>query len=103
MSPTGTLPRHGASRRDVFAGAAALGLLSSLNPALARAAVPRPGDTPMPFIRTRDGVDIFYKDWGPLDAQPIVFHHGWPLSADAWVAAYNKHKTRAAERVREVA
>jgi alanine-alpha-ketoisovalerate/valine-pyruvate aminotransferase len=35
----------------------------------------------MPFIRTRDGVDIFYKDWGPLDAQPIVFHHGWPLSA----------------------
>lgn len=84
MSPAGTLPRHGASRRDVFAGAAALGLLSSLNPALARAAVQRPGDTPMPFIRTRDGVDIFYKDWGPLDAQPIVFHHGWPLSADDW-------------------
>jgi non-heme chloroperoxidase len=38
----------------------------------------------MPFIRTRDGVDIFYKDWGPKDAQPIVFHHGWPLSADDW-------------------
>ena len=27
---------------------------------------------------------IFYKDWGPSDAQPIVFHHGWPLSADDW-------------------
>jgi non-heme chloroperoxidase len=38
----------------------------------------------MPFITTRDGTEIFYKDWGPKDAQPIVFHHGWPLSADDW-------------------
>ena len=38
----------------------------------------------MPFITTRDGTQIFYKDWGPKDAQPIVFHHGWPLSADDW-------------------
>ena len=38
----------------------------------------------MPFITTRDGTEIFYKDWGPTDAQPIVFHHGWPLSADDW-------------------
>jgi non-heme chloroperoxidase len=38
----------------------------------------------MPFITTQDGTDIFYKDWGPKDAQPIVFHHGWPLSADDW-------------------
>ncbi|HEV2594570.1 MAG TPA: alpha/beta hydrolase [Sphingomicrobium sp.] len=38
----------------------------------------------MPFITTRDGTEIFYKDWGPRDAQPIVFHHGWPLSADDW-------------------
>ena len=38
----------------------------------------------MPFITTTDGTDIFYKDWGPKDAQPIVFHHGWPLSADDW-------------------
>ncbi|CDZ68302.1 Non-heme chloroperoxidase [Neorhizobium galegae bv. orientalis] len=36
------------------------------------------------FIKTKDGVDIFYKDWGPKDAQPIVFHHGWPLSSDDW-------------------
>ncbi|WP_428977132.1 alpha/beta fold hydrolase [Breoghania corrubedonensis] len=36
------------------------------------------------FITTPDGVDIFYKDWGPRDAQPIVFHHGWPLSSDDW-------------------
>src|SRR3954453_15385178 len=38
----------------------------------------------MPFITTRDGTEIFYKDWGPKDAQPIHFHHGWPLSADDW-------------------
>lgn len=38
------------------------------------------------FVTTRDGVQIFYKDWGPKDAQPIVFHHGWPLSADDWDA-----------------
>jgi len=38
----------------------------------------------MPIITTRDGTQIFYKDWGPRDAQPIVFHHGWPLSADDW-------------------
>ncbi|MBR0556962.1 alpha/beta hydrolase [Ciceribacter sp. L1K23] len=38
------------------------------------------------FVKTADGVDIFYKDWGPKDAQPIVFHHGWPLSSDDWDA-----------------
>jgi non-heme chloroperoxidase len=40
----------------------------------------------MSTITTSDGVDIFYKDWGPKDAQPIVFHHGWPLSSDDWDA-----------------
>ncbi len=38
------------------------------------------------FVTTKDGVEIFYKDWGPKDAQPIVFHHGWPLSSDDWDA-----------------
>ena len=38
----------------------------------------------MTAVTTHDGVEIFYKDWGPKDAQPIVFHHGWPLSADDW-------------------
>jgi len=38
----------------------------------------------MAFVTTRDGVEIFYKDWGPKDARPIVFHHGWPLSSDDW-------------------
>ena len=38
----------------------------------------------MPFITTRDRTEIFYKDWGPRGSQPIVFHHGWPLSSDDW-------------------
>ena len=38
----------------------------------------------MPAITTKDGVEIFYKDWG--SGQPIVFSHGWPLSSDDWDA-----------------
>ena len=40
----------------------------------------------MTTIKTTDGTDIFYKDWGPKNGtgQPIVFHHGWPLSGDDW-------------------
>jgi non-heme chloroperoxidase len=40
----------------------------------------------MPTITTKDGTEIFYKDWGSKDAQPMVFSHGWPLSADDWDA-----------------
>ena len=36
----------------------------------------------MPTVTTNDGTEIFYKDWG--SGQPIVFSHGWPLSADDW-------------------
>jgi non-heme chloroperoxidase len=38
----------------------------------------------MPTIRTKDGTEIYYKDWGT--GQPITFSHGWPLNADAWDA-----------------
>ena len=40
----------------------------------------------MTTITTKDAVEIFYKDWGPRHAQPLVFHHGWPLSSDDWDA-----------------
>jgi len=40
----------------------------------------------MATLKLADGTEIFYKDWGPRDARPIVFHHGWPLSADDWDA-----------------
>jgi non-heme chloroperoxidase len=38
----------------------------------------------MPFITINDGTELYYKDWGPKEAQAIVFHHGWPLSSDDW-------------------
>lgn len=40
----------------------------------------------MAYVTSTDGTQIYYKDWGPRDAQPIVFHHGWPLSSDDWDA-----------------
>ncbi|OMI11468.1 MULTISPECIES: alpha/beta fold hydrolase [Bradyrhizobium] len=44
------------------------------------------GSDPATSVTTKDGVQIFYKDWGSKSAQPIVFHHGWPLSSDDWDA-----------------
>jgi non-heme chloroperoxidase len=40
----------------------------------------------MNMITSKDGVQIYFKDWGTKQAQPLVFHHGWPLSADDWDA-----------------
>jgi non-heme chloroperoxidase len=40
----------------------------------------------MNTVSTQDGTQIFFKDWGPKTAQPVMFHHGWPLSSDDWDA-----------------
>jgi len=67
-------------------------MLMTAAAAVALSALPREilaqiqGDIMMDTIKTKDGVEIFYKDWGPKDAQPVVFHHGWPLSSDDWDA-----------------
>jgi non-heme chloroperoxidase len=45
---------------------------------------PSSGAKAMNTITTKDGTQIYFKDWGPRSAQPIVFHHGWPLSSDDW-------------------
>ena len=76
------------SRRAVVIGVATAAAAASLLPTAAFASpLPNPDGVPRMssgFIKTKDGVDIFYKDWGPKAAQPIVFHHGWPLSSDDW-------------------
>ena len=80
----------GLSRRDVLVVGAGLAVLATLPFASAFAQSSssstehNPEDGSMGYVTTKDGVEIFYKDWGPKDAQPIVFHHGWPLSADDW-------------------
>ena len=77
------------SRRDVLMGGAAVLLAStlplasnaeSLNQSKNRSH--HTGDKQMNTITTKDGVTIYYKDWGT--GEPIVFSHGWPLSSDDW-------------------
>lgn len=75
------------NRRTVLAatGIAFAGLAIG-GSAVARPAPVTPGDSSMDTVTTKDGVTLFYKDWGPRDAQPLVFSHGWPLSSDDWDA-----------------
>lgn len=76
------------TRRDALAlgtGAATFFLAASQFSAAAQT-IEAKGNLIMNTITARDGTKIFYKDWGPRDGQPIVFSHGWPLSADAWDA-----------------
>jgi non-heme chloroperoxidase len=77
----------GASRRDVLAGGLAATVAAGMPSAVAAqqtsaSSHPSQGAKTMSTITTKDGVEIFYKDWG--SGQPIVFHHGWPLSSDDW-------------------
>jgi non-heme chloroperoxidase len=78
------------SRRQALLAGATLSLATALPVFAADTlnALQQEGTIPMTenFVTTKDGVEIFYKDWGPKDAQPIVFHHGWPLSSDDWDA-----------------
>ena len=86
-------PNTQASRRGVMTAslglAAAAVAVAGAAQAAAPAAAAKTGDkstTGDGFVTTQDGTRIFYKDWGPKTAQPVVFHHGWPLSADDWDA-----------------
>lgn len=71
-------------RRTVLVTAAAAAATALALPLSAYPQTELKGDFAMAILTTADGTRIFYKDWGPKDAQSIVFHHGWPLSADDW-------------------
>jgi non-heme chloroperoxidase len=78
------------TRRELFIGGAAFFAVAATSSSGSTArlnalALPgNQGESLMATITTKDGTIIFYKDWGPKNAQPIMFHHGWPLSADDW-------------------
>ena len=80
------------SRRKVLATALMYGASMTVRSSSAAGEETKPAkhfperNDPMTTVATKDGVQIFYKDWGPKTAQPIVFHHGWPLSSDDWDA-----------------
>lgn len=76
-------------RRQIMAMGLCATLVAALSPLSIRMAdghVPATHErnTHMSTITTKDGTQIFYKDWGPRDGKPILFHHGWPLSSDDW-------------------
>ncbi len=79
------------TRRAMLTAAANLVAASAAHGVFAQAMTPdffpvNEGPDNMRFISAQDGTQIFYRDWGSRDAQPIVFHHGWPLTADEWDA-----------------
>ena len=90
-------PKHGRearssiSRRAALAAGAGAVALAAFPPGSAASQAKRNIQTQgaaetMTFVTTKDGTLMFYKDWGPKNAQPLVFHHGWPLSSDDWDA-----------------
>jgi non-heme chloroperoxidase len=88
MNVTPQSPSGDASRRTILVGSGAA--IAATVAATARAATPNrtnkamAAPNPVPYITSKDGVQLYYKDWGPRDGQPVVFSHGWPLSSDSW-------------------
>jgi non-heme chloroperoxidase len=89
--PSTSAPGLPLSRRAALISTSALAASFAFPLGAAHAAGPathdlQQGEHTMSFVTTDDNVQIFFKDWGPKDAQPIAFHHGWPLSSDDWDA-----------------
>ena len=93
MSNTYSYGLESLSRRQILIAGASGAAAIAFPAAALTAAAPdgadshpstKTGNHAMSSITTKDGNEIFYKDWGDKTAQPIVFSHGWPLSADDW-------------------
>ena len=78
-----TTSRFNQRRRHALVGAAVAAAAAPMAGAAQAAAGKSPASHTGTII-TRDGVSLYYKDWGPRNGQPIVFSHGWPLSSDSW-------------------
>lgn len=77
------------TRRDAMIAGSAAALALAIAPTASLAATSKQKsksteDKLMDRVKVKDGTEIFFKDWGPKDAQVIMFHHGWPLSSDDW-------------------
>ncbi|MYM81748.1 alpha/beta fold hydrolase [Duganella sp. FT50W] len=77
------------SRRNAMVGSAVAAAATALAAVSTEAAAAPAGKVSKTIstITTRDGVEIYYKDWGPRNGQPVILSHGWPLNADSWESA----------------
>ncbi|WP_353189738.1 alpha/beta hydrolase [Pandoraea pnomenusa] len=93
MKPELQLPSEGVNRRDLMLGGV-LATVAAVAPGVAGATPTRDsggvaahgasGGHAVDRITTKDGVDIYYKDWGPKNGPVVTLSHGWPLSSDSW-------------------
>jgi non-heme chloroperoxidase len=89
MSTTTDTGATNLGRRNMLVSAtgaavAAVAAVATPNASAAPAASHKKGNNTMASLTTRDGVELYYKDWGPRNGQPVVFSHGWPLNSDSW-------------------
>ncbi len=71
-------------RRGLLLSSAGLGLATTLPAAAAPQPQAKKATMTATHLTTRDGTQLYFKDWGPRDGKPVVLSHGWPLNSDSW-------------------